>query len=436
LAVLADPLFGPRVNLAMAKKKRGRKARNKQGPKPKPVPASLVPARGIQGAPPMATVDPVLDHKYNDDLLANSDDQTAVKTLFPGVFHVLDHPELRAEFAKYNNLSSRAKRYVHRLGMVAVALAALALLSSAATPILKAVEGIPNLSPSAAKVFQSLQAVSVVLEVAGLVALGGLWISDWKKQWLEARLMTEKLRAWHFQTLIHRGKEIEESCTPGDPNAVAKYQEERAKWFTLFLHQHRGKLDSQLHELIESPESSYAALHEHQSNYTPGSKTLDAVFEAYKALRLRHQADYAAHKLRRDTNQPFWTPHRWPTSVLKERLGSLSSFCIIGALFASAYVVVAHFADLPLADSPAMPAVSLCFLVLNVTARGIMDGFAVREESQRYVDYAGEVRYLLTRFESTRDQSERLQLMQDMERAAIEELKGFLRAHSEAKFVV
>lgn len=424
----------------MAKPKRGGKPRKKkQKPNPKPASTALTPAAGIQDTPKMATVDPALDHKYNDDLLAGPDDQATAKILFPQVFHVLDHPELRDEFAKYNALSNRAKRFVHRLGLFAIALAALALLSSAFTPILKAVEGIPNLSPNATRVIQWLQSASIILEVLGLVgaaiAIGGLWISDWKKQWLEGRLMTEKLRAWHFQTLIHRGKEIEESCD-SDPNAVAAYREKRTKWFTAFLHQHRGKLDSQLHELIEAPESSYTALHEHPSSYPPNSVALEAVFEAYKALRLRHQADYAAHKLRKDTNQPFWKPHRWPTSVLKERLGSLSSFCIIGALLASAYVVVAHFAELPLADSPAMPALSLCLLVLNVTARGIMDGLAVREESQRYVDYAGEVRYLLTRFENASNPAERLQLMQEMERAAVEELKGFLRAHFEAKFIV
>ncbi|QDU21871.1 hypothetical protein [Urbifossiella limnaea] len=388
----------------------------------------------------MATVEPALDHKYNDDLLAHHEDQAAIKVLFPEVFHVLDHPELRAEFATYNGLSNGAKRFVHRLGLVAVGLAALALMSSAMTPILKAVEGVPGLSESAAKTLRVMQEWSIYLEVAGLVgaaiALGGLWIGEKKKRWLEGRLMTEKLRAWHFQTLIHRGKEIEASCDRSNPNAVKEYQEKRAKWFTAFLQQHRGKLDSQLHELIDSPETQYASLHEHASSYPPDSKALPVVLEAYKALRLRHQADYAAHKLQKDTNQPFWAPHRWPTSVLKERLGSLSSFCIIGALLASAYVVLAHFGQWPLADSPAMPAVSLCFLVLNVTARGIMDGLAVREESQRYVDYSGEVRYLLTRYEATGNRAERLQIMQDMERAAVEELKGFLRAHYEAKFIV
>jgi hypothetical protein len=383
---------------------------------------------------------PVFEHKYNDDLLAHAEDQEAARQLYPAVFHVLDHPKLREEFSRYNELSNRSKRRVHRIGLIAVVLAAMALFSSAATPILKDVEEIPNLSHSAISTLQTLQSVSIIFEIAGLVgaaiAIGGLWISNSKKQWLEGRLMTEKLRAWHFQTLIHRGAEIEESCDPENPDAVKDYQEKREKWFTAFLQQHRGKLDSLLHDLIESPEAQYTPLHDPQSSYSHRSKVLPAIFEAYKALRLKHQADYASHKLRKDTDQPFWKPHKWPTTVLKERLKGLSSACILGALAVSAYVVMAYFGNWPLAQSPALPALSLCFLVLNVAARGILDGLAVREESQRYVDYSGEVRYLLTQFESEKDQKEKLLLMQDMERAAVEELKGFLRAHSEARFVV
>jgi hypothetical protein len=156
----------------------------------------------------------------------------------------------------------------------------------------------------------------------------------------------------------------------------------------------------------------------------------------YRELRLRHQASYAAHKLQRSTNQPLWKPHRWPTNVLNDRLTGLTSSCILGALAVSAYIVGGHFLHWPGAHSVALPALILCFLVVTVATRGVLDGLAVREEIQRYSDYSGEVRYLLTKFEASRDPEERMRLMQDMERAAVEELKGFLRAHSEAKFIL
>jgi len=383
---------------------------------------------------------PVLEHRYNDDLLAQAGDRDYVAQVYPDLVHVLDHPELRAEFDRYDAMANTAKRRMHCLGLFAIALATIALLSSAAAPILNGILEIRDLEPGVVKQVEALKAASVWAEIAGLVgaviAMGGLWISSCKKNWLEARLMTERLRGWHFQMLIHHGKEIEDSCNQGDPEAVNKFREKRAVWFATFKHQHEQALDSLLHELIEAPEACYTSLHDGSTGYTTGNPVLNRVFEAYKELRLRHQATYAAHKLQRTTNQPLWKPHRWPTNVLNDRLTRLTSGCVMVALGVSAYIVLGHFLHWPGAHSVALPALILCFLVLTVATRGVLDGLAVREESQRYSDYVGEVRYLLTKFEASHDSEERLRLMQDMERAAVEELKSFLRAHTEAKFIL
>ena len=388
----------------------------------------------------MVTADPVLEHRYNDDLLAEQEDREYARTIFPDLLHVLDHPALRGEFERYNVMSNKAKRWVHRLGLFAIALAAIALLSSAATPILNGILEIRDLDPWVVAQVKTLKGVAVWFEIAGLIgagiAIGGLWISKQKKQWLQCRLMTERLRVWHFQMLIHRGKDIEESCNTADPQAIQNFEEKRAKWFTVFKHEHEGKLDSILHNLIESPEASYIPLHDGLSPYSPARPVLDRVFEAYKALRLKHQAEYAAHRLQKSTDEPIWKPHKWPVNVLKSRLSTVTGTCILVALAVSAYIVFGHFAHWPAAENNALPALILCLLVLNVAARSVQDGLAVREESQRLSDYAHEVGYLLTKFETSNDRDVKLQLMQDMERAAIEEMKDFLRAHFEARFIL
>jgi hypothetical protein len=388
----------------------------------------------------MAGASPIGEHRYNDDLLASPADQKAIQEQYPDLFHVLDHPELRSQFVVYNTLANGAKSKVHRLGLVAIGLAAMALLSSAIAPILNGILEMKDLESNVIAQIETVKQYSIYAEIAGLVgaaiAIGGLWIATWKKTWLESRLMTERLRGWHFQLLMHRGKEVEESCAAGDPQAVAKFRAKRAQWFGAFIHQHEGTQDSILHDLIEAPEACYTPLHDSTSDYSPDSPVLDRVFEAYRTLRLKHQAHYAAHKLQRTTNQPPWKPHKWPINVLNDRLGSLTSTCLVGALAVSFYIVAAHFMHWPMQHSVALPAVILCFLVLNVSTRGVLDGLAVREESQRYTDYAGEVRYLLTKFESTHDRRERMRLMQDMERAAVEEMKGFLRSHLEARFIL
>jgi hypothetical protein len=388
----------------------------------------------------MAVASPIGEHRYNDDLLASTVDQKAIQIQYPELFHVLDHPELREQFAIYNGLANGAKSKVHRLGLVAIGLAAVALLSSATAPVLSGIIELKDLDPVLLAQIETVKKFSVYFEIAGLagaaIAIGGLWIATWKKTWLESRLMTERLRGWHFQLLMHRGKEVEDSCSDSDPQAIADFQAKRAQWFSAFMHQHEGTQDSILHDLIEAPEARYTPLHESTSEYTPGSHVIDRVFEAYRTLRLKHQAHYTAHKLQRTTDQPLWKPHKWPINVLNSRLGSITSTCLVGALAVSFYMVAAHFMHWPMAHSVALPAVILCFLVLNVSTRGVLDGLAVREEAQRYTDYAGEVRYLLTKFESVHEREARMRIMQDMERAAVEEMKGFLRSHMEAKFIV
>ena len=175
----------------------------------------------------MSVADTVLDRRYNDDLLTQEDDRQSIKILFSEIVHLLDHPELRIEFESHNTMANKAKAWVHRLGLAAIILATLALLSAAVSPILKAIEEGFDLSEEVRSQFRFWQSISIYIEIAGLlgsfISIGGLWISKWKKTWLQARLMTEKLRAWHFQMLIHRGEEIEASCNVTAPDAITTF---------------------------------------------------------------------------------------------------------------------------------------------------------------------------------------------------------------------
>lgn len=414
----------------MPKKNRGKKNANPQKAK------SVTPTTQSIGAGDA----PVLDHRFNDDLLMGMGDQQLARTTYPELFHVLDFPELREQFQKYNKQADKAKAKVHLIGLLAVMLATLALGSSAMAPILDAILHLDGLNDRTVKTLKFIQNLSIGFEVLGLIgsaiAIGGIGIADWKAKWLQCRLMAERLRQWHFQLMIHKGSEIESSCDPTKLQAKQHFVSERNKWFLAFVHLHEGCLDSQLHELVESPESKYISLHDGESQYSANSPIVLKVFEAYRVLRLKHQALYAAHKLQKKTSIPLWKPHRWPLPVLQSRLSTVTSSCLIGALCVSAVILVSHFFDWPIAHTAALPAVILCLLVLTAAIRAVQDGLAVREEVQRYVDYDGEVRYLLTKFEGSNDQAEKLRFMHDMERAVVDELKDFLRAHSESKFIV
>lgn len=371
----------------------------------------------------------MLEHRFNDDLLISNDDRVFAQNEYQKIYHVLDHEELRNAFLLYDHMATAARVKVQRAGLTAVILAVFALLGSALTPLLKQIPAVPQVT------FTILFFAEVGGMIGLLMAAGGMAISGQKKTWLEARMLAEVLRLWHFQVLICRGKEIESSCGLSDANGVEAYRAERDTQFHFFLNEWTRTADSHLTDLIESPEGGYKLLHDNRTKYPHGSAIVNEVFDAYKALRFRHQSNYATHKLQKQTSKTFHILS-WPSAVLQQRMQAIASFCLIASLLCSLLIVTGHVLGLEIAHHIGWPTAIIALLILNVAARAVQDGLAAPEELQRYNDYAGKIRYLLARFEGSVSPEEKLDLMVEMERAALEELKGFVRAQFEARFII
>lgn len=372
---------------------------------------------------------PDMEHQFNGDMLASAEDQQLAREEYPEIFHVLDHRALRDEFLRYDKVANRAKLWVHRVGLAAVVLAAVALLGSALTPVLRLNPDMPEW------VLTALLIAEAGGIIGAIIAAGGIFLAKLKKKWLKARMMSEVLRLWHFQSFICRGKQIEASCDRGNAKQPAEYQESRDKAFRGFLHEWSGALDSQLTRMVEHPQAGYQMLHDEPTRFAPESPLLEQIFKAYRSMRFRHQDNYATHKLDKQTDKPLYIL-KWPAALLQGRMQGLASFCLLGSLVCSLIIVGGHFFHIEFANSIGLPATIIGLLILNVAARAVQDGLAAPEELQRYSDYAGKIHYLLERFDASHNPAEKLELMAEMERAALEELKGFLRAHSEARFVL
>jgi hypothetical protein len=372
---------------------------------------------------------PDMEHQFNGDMLASAEDQQLAREEYPEIFHILDHPALREEFLWYDEVANTAKLWVHRVGLASVVLAAVALLGSALTPVFRLAPEAPE------RVFNALWWAEVGGVVGVTIAAGGIFLAKLKKNWLEARMMSEVLRLWHFQSFICRGKQIESSCDTGNAKQPAEYQESRDKAFRVFQYEWSRALDSQLTRMIEQPQAGYQMLHDEPTRFAPDSPVLEKIFKAYRSMRFRHQDNYATHKLDTQTDKPLRIL-QWPAALLQERMQGMASFCLLGSLACSMIIVVGHLFHIEFANSIWLPAAIIVFLILNVAARAVQDGLGAPEELQRYNDYAGKIHYLLERFDASHDPAEKLELMAEMERAALEELKGFLRTHFEARFVL
>ena len=78
---------------------------------------------------------PLHEHVFNDDVLMHPDDLAYVRQQFPHIVHLLDNPDLRAVFAKYEAEADAARDRVRVLGFATVQLGTLALLTFSTRPI-------------------------------------------------------------------------------------------------------------------------------------------------------------------------------------------------------------------------------------------------------------------------------------------------------------
>jgi hypothetical protein len=372
-------------------------------------------------------------HVFNDDLLMNANDLAFARAQFPGIIHLLDHPRLREKFAEYNRDADKARDWVRRLGFGAVVSATLALLAVATEPLW------PHTLWK--------QWLALVMELGGLLAAlvagGGLLLGPWKRQWLESRLMAERLRQWHFQLLVRHGKEVEASCA--GPDAIAQFEKERGLWLDKFLQAHEGKLEAQLESFTDEPGDAGDWLHDPPTLYSHKSAALAQVFDAFEQLRFDRQYNYAVYKLRRSSAKPFWQFLKWPAMKQMAALSDASSFCFTCALICSAILIYGYAVDV-LAGNPAIaipPNAQLCVrtsaiavAIIGAALRTIQEGLSPDREIERYKHYRGRTFQLRERFKQTTDAKERLHLMEELELASVDEMRGFLRTHYNARFIL
>jgi hypothetical protein len=364
-------------------------------------------------------------HVFNDDLLMNRGDVEFVRRRFPSIFHILDNPLLRAEFVKYEAVANEAKVHVRVRGFIAVAASTLALLALVTRPIW----------PQSSWAHLLAGIIEGVGMLAAIIAVSGLWSGKWKHRWLTSRLMTERLRQWHFQLIVRRGGEIETSCK--NESTIKEFSKKRDTWLHQFLLECQRHLDTQFESVLKDPLEKIAWLFEHPSPYSSNSEVLQEVCEAYELLRLDHQYGYSVYKLKSTTDKPFWKFLQWPPQMQLAVLSGISSSLFIAALVLSMLLICENLFANPENIEVYLRIAAISVAITGAALRTIQDGLGLDGEIDRYREYREKIARLLDRFtHSPDDPKRRMRLMEDMEYASVQEMQDFLRMHQKAKFVL
>jgi hypothetical protein len=366
------------------------------------------------------------DHKFNDDLLLHEEDRKLALIKYPSIFHVLDHPELRQLFSKYDVPANRAKRtglmagiWAIAFGFGALGIAALELLYS------------ENTTYSVALAITS----GLFGIISFLIGSVGVLFAGRKRNWLRSRLMGEKIRQFHFQMLVFRLPEILGSLK--DDVSKALFISERNLWFETFKAQLIGKLDSAFAAVIHEDESINPWLFGNSTKRATEmqeDKCLNPIFEAYRELRIVHQLDFTNYKLQDDHRIVSAMPRRqmavisqliftWILLLVVMHVGVLA-----GALFPDSIFTVFH--------SRGAIVVIIWLALAALATRAIEQGLQPEREIERYQQYRSGVRAILERYDEATSQSAKIAIMREMERLAFDEMRNFLVTNERSSFVL
>ncbi len=365
-------------------------------------------------------MDPTITQKFNDDLLLTDSDRKLAFDRFPELAHVLDFPDLRDMFVRYEAEANRAKASWRIAGFVAILLAVAALLGASFTALFET------------NWLSVVLVGSALLAVAGkLIASIGALTRGPKQRWLYNRLMTERLRQFQFQVLVCRVPEVVASTV--DSVARERFVNERKSWFTEFRLTHEGHLEGKLRAVLDDDAEDAFLLHhnlESRRPFDPTDRGLLQLLSAYRLLRLEHQCQYADYKLRAD--------ERVLSTSCVRQLAILRDVSLI-LIFV---VFVAHLTEtLLLGDSSPLPTRWIHVLIIwpligLLAVRAIEDGLQPGREVERYARYRSSMVSLLTRFDHATNLEERIRLMLETERTVYQEMRGFLRTNQEARYLL
>jgi hypothetical protein len=389
-------------------------------------------------------------HKFNDDLLANKGDRNTVHELYPSLEHALYHQDLVLYFKKFNNQANSAKQTSRKWGKRSIVLGAVAL-------VLAAIEIMARLMT---KGHWSL-AIGGIAAVCGIcsVAIGafGVLFGSRKQQWLHNRFMGERIRQFHFQSLITQLPQIVALSKARADNAEeAKLQFESARNLLLvkFQSEFDGNIDGQFGRVIGPYGEADCWLHKSEKfAIAEGSRELDDFFRAYRHLRIQHQLGYSSYKLQKDHKIFSGMPLR-QAEVLENisKVGiawlfMIHIFVLVIVLF-SFGIVFGHKlgwfgGSLGLTVDDGVEAVSIIFglaiiviAIVALSARAFQEGLQPEREIERYQQYRSSVQSILEQFDAADSPSQKIMVMRQMERVAFDEMRNFLLTYDRASFAL
>jgi len=362
------------------------------------------------------------EHVFNSDLLLNDADREEARRAFPDIFFALDNPHLREIFVRFDNRANRSKARSRRLGAIAVALVACALLLASAEILYR---DLPLMA------LRTAVAVSLASGTAGVfIGVFGLIYRGRKARWLADRLATERLRQFHFQYYVENAPAILAGAK--DSDLAGAHLAEREMALEGFSNKYLKHIDEELHEIVHEEDCGEGVLvRSGNKKIAVSDPHLNSYFEAYERLRFTLQLNYCAHVLRE--SRSLFKPS---AARLAERLAAITIAGVFGLLIFQGAALLGVLFNVAWLKSPVGLVLGMWASILALAARTFEEGLQPKREIERMRNYRILLRRAHARFRNTNDPAQKIAAMQELEKAAYQEMALFLKSNYEAQFVM
>lgn len=361
----------------------------------------------------------------NDDLLFAEETHAFFAKHHSAALHVLDWPELRARFQIFDRVANAARRNSRRGGMQAALVGFASLAIGAVTPVVSF--NAPTWSTVA------LGAISAFLAVfASSWGYFQLLTGRRKSQWLTNRFWTERLRQLHFQFILNNLQLAVEMMR--DPTKRAEWDRRRAEAldeFELRIVRPVTAAYKRMRDDVAEEEFWVTDAWQTRPSLPLPSPELDEIFDLLNNQRFDIQRRFTNLK----TSTGIFSPVTRSATV-RTTSDIMTLFTLIATLISGLLLTF----GIPVEGEGSLPmkAVTASLALASATVillRVLNEGLQLSSEAERYGWYCAAVTALQGRF-SKGDVADKIDVLREMERLSYQEMRWFLNAFHDARFVI
>ena len=364
-------------------------------------------------------------HRFNSDIFINADDQKTAQNAYPSLYFALDNPSLRETFAPVDERANTFKRRARRWGVTAVLLAIVALMLAGGEIVYH------DYPKKVVRLIAGIGAVAGIVSV--FIGVFGLMFRERKVQWLSDRLITERLRQFHFQSYVAFAADILKAAKGESAEADRRaFEARREEAFAKFRQELMTDTADQLKHLVHAEDPGEGVILESDSSaIDPSDPHWNDYLDAYGELRFSHQISYCDWVLR--DQKKIWPPS------MKQQLHFLHNValaCVFGILVLHALVFVGAVGGIAWMKAPMVHVLAIWAAIIALGARTFEEGLQPEREIARMQQYRLSIKRIYKDFQNAQDPRGKIAAMCDLETLTYDEMVLFLRGNYEAEYVM